>query len=159
MELDLSRYRLLLVLLAAILLLSSIGWLGHAYLPSGDKLLSRTEWQVLKADLAYRKELSRLQDAAGDLAALLNDRPDPVRAQLTHESIQRLTRQGQPALGYSREKLAAAAQAISDWAVGAIEREVASQVLEEALQLLHPTQPPFSTSSPKGNRTLETERR
>jgi hypothetical protein len=145
MELDLSGHRSLLLSLSAFLLLVILGWLGHAYLPSGDKFLTRTEWQFLKASLAYRKELSQLQAAVETLADLLNDRPDPVRAQLVAESVQRLASQGQPALSYQRGKLLEAAQAVSDWAVGAIEREVAGQALDVTVQALFPGDYPLPT--------------
>jgi hypothetical protein len=145
MELDLSGHRPLLLSLSAILLLLILGWLGHAYLPAGDKFLTRTEWQFLKASLAYHKELSQLQAAAETLADLLNDRPDPVRAQLVAQSVQRLAIQGQPALSYPRGKLFEAAQAVSDWAVGAIEREAAGQALDAAVQALFPGDSPLPT--------------
>jgi hypothetical protein len=149
MQLDLSRYRYSLFALAAALLLVSFAWLGHAYLPAGDRFLGRTEWQVLKAGRAYQKELSRLQAATEDLTALLNNFPDPVRAQLVAEHIQRLVRQGQPALTSARENLSKAAQAVSDWAVGAGEHETARQALDEALQMLFMAQPPLPTPSMK----------
>ncbi len=154
MELDLSEYRWPFVALAVALLLAVLGWLGYAYTPAGDKPLTWSEWQVLKARSAYLDELGELQAAADTLAALLNDqsggayRPDPVRAQLAAESIQRLTGEGQPALAFQREKLALAAQAVSDWAVGAVDRETARLALEEAIQALSP---PPAVSAPAQN--------
>jgi len=148
MELDLSEYRWPLIALAAILLLAGLGWLGYAYTPAGDKPLTWTEWQVLKARSAYLGELGELQAAADTLAALLNAQPDPVRAQLAAESIQRLASEGQPALEYQREKLTLAAQAISDWAVGAVDHETARQALDEAIQALSPTPNPGETLEP-----------
>ena len=149
MELDLSEYRLPIIAMAAILLLAAMAWLGYAYLPSGDRILTYSEWQVLKARRAYWKELNNLRAAAETLAALLNAPPDPVRAQISAENIQRLTSEGQPALQYQRDKLAIAAQAVSDWAVGAADREQAQQVLEESIRSLStgstPEQTPFPT--------------
>ena len=57
MELDLSEIRIPLLALAVTLLLMSFGWLGYAYSPAGDKPLTRSEWQVLKARRTYLKEL------------------------------------------------------------------------------------------------------
>ena len=158
MELDLSQYRWFLIGLAAILLLAGLGWLGYTFTPGEDQLLTWSEWQVAKAQRAYQDELGRLQEAVDSLAALLETqsgglyRPDPVRAQLVAERIQRLTREGQPALQYPREKLALAAQAVSDWAVGASEYEVARLAVEEAIQALSPqpvfTPTPASMSDP-----------
>ncbi len=105
-------------------------------MPAGDKPLTWSEWRVVKAQHAYQKELAELRTAAGTLTSLMNDLPDPVRAQLAAETIQRLTETGLPALAYQRGKLALAAQAASDWAVGAIDRKTALQALDQALQVL-----------------------
>ena len=148
MELDLTDYRFPLIALVVILLLAGLEWLGYAYLPSGDKPLSRSEWQVLKASRAYLKELGELQAAAETLAELLNAQPDPVRASIAAEGIQRRTGEGQPALQYQREKLSLAAQAVSDWAVGAVDRETARQTLDEAIQTLSPEPSPVQTPLP-----------
>jgi hypothetical protein len=148
MELDLSDYHWPLIALAVILLLAVLGWLGYAYIPSGDRLLTRSEWQVLKANRAYHKELAELQVATETLAALLNARPDPVRAQIAAESIQRLASEGQPALQYQREKLALAAQAVSAWAVGAIDHETARQALDQVIQALSPQPAQEETLTP-----------
>jgi len=136
MELDLSRHPWLLISLFVFLLLAILGWLGYVYLPAGDRALTRSEWLVLKANHTYLKELGKLQLAAETLTGLLNGQPDPVRAQLAVESIQRLTSEGQPALLYPREKLALAAQSVKDWAVGALDRETALQALAIAIQVL-----------------------
>ena len=45
-------------------------------------------------------------------------------------------RQGQPALAVRREGVIAAAQAVRDWAVGALPRETARQVVAEQLAAL-----------------------
>jgi hypothetical protein len=148
MELDLSEYRWPLIGLAAILILAGLGWLGYAHTPAGDKLLTWTEWQVLKARRAYLKELGELQGAADTLADLLNTPPDPVRAQLAAESIQRQASEGQPALQYQREKLTLAAQAVSDWAVGAADYETARQALNDAIQALSPQPLPEPSPTP-----------
>jgi hypothetical protein len=148
MELDLSDYRWPLIALVAVLLLAGLGWLGYSYIPVGDRPLSRSEWQVLKSRSAYLKELAELQTAAGTLAELLNAEPDPVRTQLTAERIQRLTSEGQPALEYQRGKLSFAAQAVSDWAVGAMDRETARQALDEAIQALYVQLTPEPTPVP-----------
>ena len=148
MELDLSEIRIPLLSLVVILLLASLGWLGYAYFPAGEKPLTRSEWQVLKARRTYLKELGELQAAAETLAAAFNIQPDPVRTQIIAESIQLLTSGGQPALEYQREKLALAAQAVSDWAVGALARETARQVLDDAIQGLSPQPTPAPTPTP-----------
>jgi hypothetical protein len=144
MELDLSRHFWLFVTLVVILLLAVLGWVGYSYLPAGDRALTRSEWQVLKANHTYLKELGKLQFAAETLTELLNAQPDPVRTQLAVEGIQRLTSEGQPALIYQRDKLAFAAQSVRDWAVGALDRYTALQALTQAIQVLSPQPKPSS---------------
>jgi len=148
MELDLARHLWLLISAVVILLLAILGWLGYAYLPAGDRTLTRSEWQVLKANHTYLKELGKLQVAAETLTGLINGEPDPVRTQLAVEAIQRLTSEGQPALFYPREKLALAAQSVRDWAVGALERETALQALAIAIQVLSPQPTPTYAGDP-----------
>ncbi len=153
MELDLSDYRWPLIALAALLLLAALGWLGYTYTPAEEKPLTWSEWQVFKARSAYLDELGKLQGAAESLAGLLDSMPDPVRAQIIAGSIQRQASQGQPALLYQREKLALAAQAVSDWAVGALDRDSARQALEDVLRVLSPVSPDetlTSTPAPAG---------
>lgn len=146
MEFDLTRYRWPLIALAVLTLLAGLGWIGYAYTPENDGVLTWAEWQVFKARRAYRQELGALQAAGDTLAALLDARPDPVRAQLEAARIQRLAAQGQPSLAYPREKLSVAAQSVSDWATGAIERETARAALDEALHALAPAPETAATS-------------
>jgi hypothetical protein len=145
MELDLSHYRWHLIGLAALVALALLIWIGSVFTPEGEKTLTWTEWQVVKAQRAYQQELDGLQMEASNLADLLNASPDPVRAQIVAERIQRLAADGQPSLHYQREKLALAAQAVSSWAVGAGDRETAAQSLEEAIQVLSPQTVPDPT--------------
>jgi hypothetical protein len=142
MELDFSRHLWLLISMVVILLLAILGWVGYAYLPAGDRLLTYSEWQVLKANHTYENELGKLQGAAETLAELLNAQPDPVRTQMAVESILRLTSKGHPALAYPRDKVALAAQSVRDWAVGAQDRETALQALIEMIQVLSPQPTP-----------------
>jgi hypothetical protein len=152
MELDLTHHRWLLVGLAVLLSLVLFGWIGAAFTPEGEKTLTWTEWQVLKAQRTYQQELGRLQSEADALAELLNAPPDPVRSQIVAERIQRLIRDGQPALQYQREKLVYAAQGISYWAVGAGDREAAVSAFDELLASLTPQPGPGLTpASEPGN--------
>lgn len=145
MELDLSRYRWHLIGLAALLALALLIWVGSVFTPEGEKTLTWTEWQVSKAKRAYQQELGELQMEASSLANLLNASPDPVRAQIVSERIQRLAVAGQPSLQYQREKLALGAKAVSDWAVGAGDRETAVQAVNVAIQALSPQAAPDAT--------------
>ncbi len=99
-----------------------LGWLGARYTaadPAGYPLvLSWSEWQIIQAKQVYAAELDTLRREATGLVDLLNQEPDPVRAQITAERIARSYSKGQPALAYQRELLIAAAAAVQDWSVG-----------------------------------------
>jgi hypothetical protein len=146
MELDLTQRRGIVAGMVILLLLLALGGLGAAFTPAGGQALTWTEWQVLKGQRAYQRELARLQAEAEALARLLSQRPDPVRSQLVAARIERLTSDGQPSLGYQREQLAAAAQAVRDWAVGAADYQTAQTALEKAVQVLTPLPTPEPTA-------------
>lgn len=125
-----------LVLLAVL----ALGALGSRYTPRDEQgypqLLSPTEWQVILARQAYTAELDDLRREVELLAGQLQATPDPVRSQITAERIERSYRSGQPALEHQRAILIAAAQAVQDWAAGALPIEQAQQPVENAIQVL-----------------------
>ena len=128
---------------AALLLIPVIlvlGWLGVRYTaadPAGYPLvLSWSEWQVIQAKQVYTAELDTLRREATGLVDLLNQEPDPVRAQITAERIARSYSKGQAALAYQRELLTTAAGAIQTWSVGAMPLEQAQAALQQALDAL-----------------------
>ncbi len=117
-----------------------LGWLGARYTaadPAGYPLvLNWTEWQIIQAKQVYAAERNTLRHEATGLVDLLNQEPDPVRAQITAERIARSYSKGQPALAYPRELLIAAAAAVQDWSVGALPFEQAQTALQQALDAL-----------------------
>lgn len=123
-----------------VLAVLALGALGSRYTPRDDQgypqLLSPNEWQIILARQAYTAELGYLRREAGLLADLLNQDPDPVRAQITAERIERSYRSGQPALEYQRTALVTAAKTVQDWAAGALPGEQAQQAVEDAIQVL-----------------------
>lgn len=120
-----------------LLLLTGMGALGRALTPAGDKLLTWSEWQVLQMRQAYRQELSVLCQDVEILAGLLEQAPDPVRAQLAAEQVLAHTGQGQEMLASQRESVALAAARLRDWAIGAVERQEAVAALEQAIYILN----------------------
>lgn len=120
----------------ALLVLVGLVLLGRSVTPKGSSLLTPAEWGLLKAERAYREELGDLRQAAEELAALLNARPDPVRAGLAADRAEQLALEGQPALALQREALTRAAEAVRLWAMGGGSREDAEVALAEAVQLL-----------------------
>jgi hypothetical protein len=119
-----------------LLLMAGLGTLGRALTPVGDKLLTWSEWQVLQMRQAYRQELTVLRKDVEILAGLLEDAPDPVRAQLAAEQVLAHTQQGQEMLTTQREAVALAAVALRDWAIGAVERQIAEVALDQAIYML-----------------------
>ncbi len=138
MIIRLSLRRLILPLVGAVLiLLPALILLGRAFTPTPARIVIWTDWQVRQARAAYASELADLRRDATALADLLNAAvPDPVQGQLVADQLLIRWRQGQPALAVRREGLIAAAQAVSDWAVGALPRETARQCVVEQLAAL-----------------------
>jgi hypothetical protein len=92
---------------------------------------------VRQARAAYIAELTSLHRDAESLAALLNaPTPDPVQAQIVADQISSRWQSGLTALSERRSVLVTAAQAVSDWAMGATPREPAEQAVQAALQSL-----------------------
>jgi len=111
--------------------------LGRAFTPAPPRVVTWTDWQVRQAHAAYTAELSNLRRDAEALAALLNaPTPDPVQAQIVAEQIAARWQAGLSALVERRAVLMAAAQAVSDWAVGATPFDPAQQAVQAALRSL-----------------------
>jgi hypothetical protein len=129
-----------LSLCLALLVVIALGALGSRYTPHDEQgypqLLSPTEWQVILARHAYTAELDNLRREVELLTGQLQGSPDPVRSQITAERIEHSYRSGQPALEHQRSALIAAAQAVQDWAAGALPSEQAQQSVENAIQVL-----------------------
>ena len=139
MIIRLSLRRVILPLVGALLILMpALILLGRAFTPAiPPRIFTWTDWQVRQARTAYTSELTDLRRDATVLADLLNAAvPDPVQGQLVADQMLIRWRQGQPALSVRRDGLIAAAQAVSDWAVGALPRETARQVVAEQLAAL-----------------------
>lgn len=126
-------YWLLPILL---LFMVGLGALGRALTPTGGQLLTWSEWQVLQMRQAYRQELDVLRQDVEILADLLENVPDPVRAQLAAEQVLAHTLEGQETLTPQREAVSLAAAALRDWAIGAIERADVEVALEQAIYSL-----------------------
>lgn len=131
------RRHLLPLAISLLIALPTLVVLGRAFTPMPPRPVTWTDWQVRQARAAYTTELTRLQRDAEALAALLNaPAPDPVQAQIVAEQISGRWQAGLPALSERRSALIIAAQAVSDWAVGATPREPAQQAVQAALRSL-----------------------
>lgn len=124
---------LVLVLLVALFL---IGFLGKAFTPASNTVLSWSEWQIIKIEKVYEQELSTYQQFAESLSQLINGTPDPVRAQVVSDQILQNTTTGLTALERPRLGLQEAARAVRLWAVGAGSMDTAEASLSNAIQLI-----------------------
>lgn len=124
---------LVLVLLVALFL---IGFLGKAFTPASNTVLSWSEWQIIKIEKVYEQELSTYQQFAESLSQLINGTPDPVRAQVVSDQILQNTATGLAALERPRLGLQEAARAVRLWAVGAGSMDTAQASLSNAIQLI-----------------------
>ncbi len=141
-ELNFNRWRqkireraggLVLALLAALFL---IGFLGRAFTPTSNTVLSWSEWQIIKIEKTYEQQLSTYQQYAESLSQLINGTPDPVRAQVVSDQIVQNTASGLSALERPRLGLQEAASAVRQWAVGAGSIDTAQASLNSAIQLI-----------------------
>jgi hypothetical protein len=124
---------LVLVLLVALFL---IGFLGKAFTPASNTVLSWSEWQIIKIEKVYEQELSTYQQYVESLSQLINGTPDPVRAQVVSDQILQNTATGLSALERPRLGLQEAARAVRLWAVGAGSMDTAEAALSNAIQLI-----------------------
>ena len=131
------RRTILPIVISLLIALPALIVLGRAFTPIPPRPVTWTDWQVRQARAVYTAELTSLRRDAEALAALVNaPTPDPVQAQIMAEQISSRWQSGLPALSERRSVLVSAAQAVSDWAVGATPREPAEQAVQAALQSL-----------------------
>ncbi len=136
MEIDFSELELkgdaAVWVIAGMLVLGFLGALGRFALP--DRVLTWTEWKVLKQHVEYGREVAMMERYTDRLAAILDDTPDPVRAQLAVEQL--YADMGRhvtlDALGAPREALLTAGDVTLEWALGSVEKEDADLALEVA---------------------------
>ena len=124
----------------ALLSLLGLGMLGKPYTPvsaAGDtRLLTWNDWQLFKAEQRYTAEREVLRADDDALAALLNQTPDPVAAQILAQRVARDTVDGEAALLSARVALQQAAQDVASWTAGALDLNTAVVSLQTASDLL-----------------------
>ena len=134
-------YWITAVVVAVIAVLIIFGWIGSGVTPldsaGNPRLLSWSDWQLLKAERVHAEELSILQGDATQLAAALQNPPDPVAAQFLVNTISRHAQSGtDPSLADARQTLENASVDVRDWASGVLDRNTAIQSVQEAMALL-----------------------
>src|ERR1700690_1113405 len=126
---------------AVMMVLIIFGWIGSGVTPldsaRNPRLLSWSDWQLLKAERVHAQELFILQGDAIQLAAALQNPPDPVAAQFLVNTISRHAQAGtDPSLADARQTLENASVDVRDWASGVLDRNTAIQSVQEAMILL-----------------------
>lgn len=126
-----------IVLLATCLILVAVTLLGRSITPirSGQAvILSWDEWQIVKIKQVYQEELKSLHKMYKETAALLKEKADPVRGQVTTTRIlETLNKGGLPALDNQRKSLGAAVLAVRDWSLGTGDENNARALMAEAV--------------------------
>jgi hypothetical protein len=135
-EVEVNKGLWYVLLPVVVLTLAGLMLLGRAVTPESGEILTPLEWRLIKADRAYWVELDQLRKNAEELALLLNNNPDAVRAGLTADRIQQTSMDGQTALTIHRVALAEAAEAVRLWAMGGGTWEDAEAALAKAVALL-----------------------
>ncbi len=143
MEIDLShledhQWTALWVGLGLVVLVA-LALLGRTY-TSSERLLTRQEWQIRKAERLHESEHSLLCQQTHHLAEGLSDpAPEAIRAALIArqvlakaETVQSLPLEPQQAA------LIAAAQAVVDWGTGLLDYNTAVGAVMEALRYCEP---------------------
>lgn len=142
MEITLERRTLwFFALILAALLLLGLASLGKAYTPTdtngAPRLLSWGDWRRIQMEREFAAERAILRQDAANLATLLNQRPDPVSAQLCAQRIARHVASGKvDALAAARTAIQKAADDTLAWASGTLERDEALISLQAAMELL-----------------------
>ncbi len=127
MEIEIDKNALpqkgLLIASTVLIVLVALGALGWWILPDG-RVLTRTEWQVIRQRAAYSRELRTLAEATEKLIELLGTSPDPVRASLvvdqTYRALDDVTL---ASLDASRAAVLNAADTLNAWALGEADRD------------------------------------
>lgn len=140
-------------IVAAFVALFVLGLIGRSFTrfnESGAPLvMGWAEWNVLRAERAYRDELAALHGETDLLAETLAGRPEPVRAHLELERLENRFRDGEAALARQRQAIIAAAAAVSDWAGGVIPLDEAQAALANAVETLRSIETPASQQPPQ----------
>jgi hypothetical protein len=104
--------------LLGLLAVAGLALLGRAYTPHPARLVGWSDWQALGIERQYRRELAALRADASELAGMLRQRPDPLRAETAAARLTQRHARGLDVLAYQRESVVAAAEAVRAWAAG-----------------------------------------
>jgi len=140
MEIVIDR-RLLVPLgvLMGVLVVVGLTLLGRAYTPDPARVIRWADWQAAKVERQYRRELAGLRQDLSDLAEMLRDNPDPVRAEMAASRVAQRHADGLGLLARQREAVVAAAEVVRDWAAGYAGYDEAVAAVNAAVEVLDNT--------------------
>jgi hypothetical protein len=142
------RVLLLMLTLGAI---AGLAALGRSYTPVPARVIGWGDWQALKVERQYRRELSRLREDLADLADMVKRRPDPVRAEMAAARYAQNHAGGLGLLEYQRDIVLTATEVVRDWASGYETYEDAVAVVNMAVEALEEIRDEFEGGT--GNET------
>ncbi len=130
---------ILLLALNSLGLLVDLVFLGKAYTPQNDRVLTWGEGQLLLACHTYVRELRELQKDLDVLVQLTSQPLDPVKAQIACEQISAHTGLGLASLELQREAGGGAALDARQRVGGSLSKDEAFLVLNIAVENLNLT--------------------
>ena len=125
-------------LVLAIALFAGIILLGRGLTAEARAILTPQKWQIVKAQKAYRQDMTTLHLDLAKLSTLLaSEQPDPIQGQIITDAVlSHLQDEGQPALQDEYLSMQEAAMAVRNWSQGLIPYEDARLQIEETQQRL-----------------------
>ena len=142
MEIDLKENPWVAYLsLTVIIVLTLVGFafIGRNATPSGEpRALTWSDWQMLQARRVHAEELAALREDLASIARMFQFPPDPVAAQILRSQILQHTSSGQPTLELARAAVQNAADGLTAWSGGQIERDAMIGLIQQAEAALKP---------------------
>jgi hypothetical protein len=151
--------RTTLYLLSALVILAGLvglGALGRAYTPDPARVVGWGDWQALKMEVRYARELRQLSEDLETLATMLQADPDPVRAEMAATRIQQRHSEGVGLLEQQRAAVILAAQHVRNWAAGYAEYDEALATINTAIEIVAGNQQPSPRLADPGQQ-IQTE--
>ena len=119
-----------------VFLLAGLAAVGKPFTPDPPCVVGWTDWQTLKVERQYQRELTQLREDLAHLADQLLANPDPVRAEMAASRLAQRHASGLGLLAGQREVVVQAAEVVRDWAAGYTPYEDAVAAVNAAVEIL-----------------------
>ena len=116
--------------------LAKIGQPVTPYDGSTARILTWSDWTLLKAEKVYVAELEVLRADVDQLADAIESASNPIQVSLLVDRVLKDTNEGTPTLEVARLAVAQAALDVRSWSTGILDRDSAIASLETAISLL-----------------------